>query len=55
MASNEQQQAAITTLFAAHKRRYDSRRIVKALRVKGQKIGRYFVCNTLFNNELQDN
>lgn len=33
-ASKEQQQTVITALFVEHKRRYGSRRIVKALKTK---------------------
>jgi putative transposase len=52
-AQEEQQQRVIKNLFVEHKRRYGSRRIVKALRAKGEKIGRDAVRKALFDNGLR--
>jgi putative transposase len=52
-AQKEQQQTAIKDLFMEHKRRYDSRRIVKALRAKGERIGRDIVRKALSDNSLR--
>ena len=49
----EQRQTVIKTLFVDHKRRYGSRRIVKALRAKGERIGRDAVRKALVDNGLR--
>lgn len=43
----------IKNLFVEHKRRYGSRRIVKALRAKGETISRRTVGKVLYNNGLK--
>ena len=52
-AQKEQQQTAIKDLFVEHKRRYGSRRIVMALKAKGERVGRDAVRKTLFNSGLR--
>lgn len=51
-SDKEQQQSAVKAVFATHKGRYGSRRIVEELRTEGKKIGRDFVRNVLANNGL---
>ena len=49
----KQQQAAVQALFVEHKRRYGSRRLVKALEAKGEKVGRSFVRKVLIDNNMK--
>lgn len=51
-SNKEEQQNEVKAVFAAHKCRYGSRRIVKELRAKGKTIGRDFVRNVLVSNGL---
>ena len=51
-AEKEQRQRQVQAVFAEHKRRYGSRRLVHALRAKGQKIGRDFIRKILKDNGL---
>ena len=50
--AKEQQQTAVQALFAEHKRRYGSRRLVAALRAKREKAGRGFIRKVLAANGL---
>lgn len=51
-SAKERQQAAVQALFVEHKRRYGSRRLVAALRAKGEKTGRGFIRKVLATNGL---
>lgn len=48
----EQCQRQVQEVFAEHKRRYGSRRLVHALRAKGQRVGRDFVRKLMKDNGL---
>ena len=52
-AQRDQQQIAVKNLFTENKRRYGSRRLVKALKAKGDKIGRDAVRKILSDNGLR--
>lgn len=52
-AQSEQQQTAIKDLFIENKRRYGSRRLVKALKAKGESVGRDTVRKMLSDNGLR--
>ena len=52
-SQKEQQQTAIKNLFVEHKRRYGSRRIVQALRAKGETASRDAVRKVLYNSGLR--
>ena len=51
-AQKEQQQTEVKDLFIEHKRRYGSRRILRALKAKGEIIGRDAVRKALADSGL---
>ncbi|GAB3641047.1 IS3 family transposase [Spirosoma arcticum] len=51
-AKKEQRRSQIQEVFAEHKRRDGSRRRVHALRAKGQKVGREFICKVVQSTGL---